>query len=112
MKRKFARRALSGLLSLLMVLGLLPLTAMAEEIPEYITPVYPATSDGVTFTAEQTGGGMWDPIYTITVEIDEDTDTEKLDVNIAEGLADILQYAQQIPGATMTVNIEVINHSQ
>lgn len=29
MKRKFARRALSGLLSLLMVLGLLPLTAMA-----------------------------------------------------------------------------------
>ena len=112
MKRKFARRALSGLLSLLMLLGLLPLTAMAEEIPEYITPVYPATSDGVTFTAEQTGGGMWDPIYTITVEIDEDTDTEKLDVNIAEGLADILQYAQQIPGATMTVNIEVINHSQ
>ena len=31
MKRKFARRALSGLLSLLMVVGLLPFTAMAAE---------------------------------------------------------------------------------
>ncbi len=112
MKRKFARRALSGLLSLLMVVGLLPLTAMAEGIPEYITPVYPATSDGITATAEQTGGGLWDPIYTITVEIDEDTTAEKLDVNVAEEFADILQYAKQIPGATMTVNIEVINHSQ
>lgn len=30
MKRKFARRALSGLLSLLMIVGLLPFTAMAE----------------------------------------------------------------------------------
>ena len=112
MKRKFARRALSGLLSLLMVVGLLPFTAMAEGIPEYITPVYPATSDGITATAEQTGGGLWDPIYTITLEIGEDTTADKLDVNVAEEFADILQYAKQIPGATMTVNIEVINHSQ
>ena len=112
MKRKFARRALSGLLSLLMVVGLLPFTAMAEGIPEYITPVYPATSDGITATAEQTGGGLWNPIYTITLEIGEDTIADKLDVNVAEEFADILQYAKQIPGATMTVNIEVINHSQ
>ena len=112
MKRKFARRALSGLLSLLMVVGLLPFTAMAEGVPEYITPVYPATSDGVTVTAKQTGGDWFAPIYTITVEIDENTEAEKLDVNIAEGFADILQNASQLPGSTMTVNIEVINHSQ
>ena len=45
MKRKFARRALSGLLSLLMVLGLLPLTAMAEgeHVVEKVTFSYQDT---------------------------------------------------------------------
>lgn len=44
MKRKFARRALSGLLSLLMVVGLLPFTAMAETV------------QNVTFSYEDTEG--------------------------------------------------------
>ena len=101
MKRKFAKRALSGLLSLLMVLGLLPLTAMAEGIPEYITPVYPATSDGVTVEAVKVSGG-----YDLIVTIAEGTDAENLNVNLGNAFDDDV-----LPGMYGNFNIKIVNNS-
>ena len=60
MKRKFARRALSGLLSLLMVVGLLPFTAMAETV------------QNVTFSYEDTeGNDLTDVLPNLDPEITE-----------------------------------------
>ena len=60
MKRKFARRALSGLLSLLMVVGLLPFTAMAETV------------QNVTFSYEDTeGNDLTDALSKLNPEITE-----------------------------------------
>lgn len=60
MKRKFARRALSGLLSLLLVVGLLPFTAMAKTV------------QNVTFSYEDTeGNDLTDMLQNLDPEITE-----------------------------------------
>ena len=106
MKRKFARRALSGLLSLLMVVGLLPFTAMAEGVPEYVTPVYPATSDGVTVTCDYDKAS---DTYNFAVTIDEDANADTLNVNVMEALNVINEFTS--PGDSCNFRVQVINNS-
>ena len=106
MKRKFARRALSGLLSLLIVVGLLPFTAMAEGVPEYITPVYPATSDGVTVTCEHDKAS---DTYNFAVTIDEDVNADTLNVNVMEALNVINEFTS--PGDSSKFRVQVVNNS-
>lgn len=50
MKKNMKTRLFSGLMALCMLLALFPVTASAAEVPEYNTPEYPETSEGLRWS--------------------------------------------------------------
>lgn len=113
MKTKWTKRLLSGFLSLMMLVCLIPTSALAVEnkaLPEYVTPIYPETSEEVTVEATLDSETK---TINMTVTIDENADAEQLDVNLTDAIGQAFQNASNImPGASYQFNLKLVNNSQ
>ena len=77
MKKNMKTRLFSGLMALCMLLALFPVTASAAEVPEYNTPEYPETSEGVT--VESSFDSEAQKVLT-TIVIGENVEGDTLDI--------------------------------
>mgnify|MGYP005758701563 CR=1 FL=1 len=108
MKTKWTKRLLSGFLSLMMLVCLIPTSALAVELPSYSTPTYASTSEGVTVEAEfdQTNA-----VVNAVVTISENVTSDNLDINLTDALGEALSGSQAVPGDVCDFNVTVINNS-
>lgn len=95
MKKNMKTRLFSGLMALCMLLSLLPTAAFAAEVPEYNTPEYPETSEGVT--VESSFDSEAQKVLT-TIVIGENVEGDTLDINLTDALGEALNNSLAVPG--------------
>ena len=108
MKKNMKTRLFSGLMALCMLLSLLPTAAFAAEVPEYNTPEYPETSEGVT--VESSFDSEAQKVLT-TIVIGENVEGDTLDINLTDALGEALNNSLAVPGDVCDFIIEIENHS-
>lgn len=109
MKKRKTKRWISGITAAVMLGTMLPAAVWAEQgqWPDYKTPVYPETAEGVTVDAKLVSKQN----VSVNVTIGESVSAEEVAVDVSGALDNVLQNVITMPGATYRVELTITNNS-
>lgn len=112
MKKRKTKRWISGMTAAVMLGTVLPMAVLAEQgqWPDYQTPVYPETGEGVTVDAELDSSSKPKTIKA-NVIIGESVTAEEVAVDVSEALDDVLQNVITMPGSKYQIELAITNNS-
>ena len=108
---KLSRRLISGLAASAMLAAMIPTAVFAapEKWPEYDTPDYPETTEGVTVESI----ALDKKNIQTTITIGSGVDAERVNVNLSDSIADAINESGgfNMPGSTVNIALTVVNNS-
>lgn len=109
MKKRKTKRWISGMTAAVMLGTMLPMAVWAEQgqWPDYKTPIYPETAEGITVDAKLVS----DQSVSVNVTIGESVSAEEVAVDVSEALDDVLQDAVTMPGDKYQIELTITNNS-